>query len=313
MKRKFLEEINFFQKIAYPQCRELTKEDINKIFDTLVINKDNSKFIPDGTPLIYFPIKFHPKYIVQMSMNDIYEYIYLPTHLCKFLSAMHPEDLSRNQNQREAIMFKTMQKTLSSCEPDLQTVTSKKIKNQKTGNEYTDIDAIIFNKKSQQVYFTQFKYMENYIGNITEKGNKVKRLCEKIEKWINDVNNWQKENDLHSYLKSIGLKDVKRNVKLNIIIMPQYNASQLKRLNFDTNTIFSTPAEFYLEYEKIKDIDATVKKFKMLNSQEIKPDGITILNEKVSIGSHTLIIDNGNEECIDGNEIIENYKKEADT
>jgi len=309
LKNKFLEMVNYFQKRIAPDLNALTKDDINKIFNTLVINNENYKLVPDGTPLIYFPVKFHPKYIAQMSLNDIYDYIYMPTHMCKFLSAMYPKDVSRNQNQREDIMFKTMQETLCKQEPDLQLLTSKKLKNKNNKNDYTDIDAIIFNKKSQQVYFTQFKYIENYVGNITEKGNKVNRLCNKIEKWINDVNNWQKENNLCDFLKSIGLKNVKPEVKLNIIIMPQYNASQLKRLKLETNTIFTTAAEFYLEYDEIKDIDKTFKKFNHLNAQELKNDSIILANEKVTIGDYKFIIDNANSELIDGDEIIQEYTK----
>src|SRR5574344_555702 len=287
LKKNLLDYINSYQSKLLNTAQDLTINEIDIIFKVLSINFDNYEIALNKGNIEHLFIQINSAYCTHITKYSPVEYLSVFVYLNKLLQAYFSDDYNANRDSRENIMFNKLQQCLTN--ETLQIKQGLKLRN--NNKILTDIDATIYDSDLNTAYLVQFKYQDDFICDLKVKRNQVGRLKKQINSWFVAIENWLENQQISSFLKDSGFKNVKKIPKIKYIVFTQYNINQLLLDKIHKDSIYVSDAMFYQTYSKTKNFDKLYNEIYRKNRKPLEDD-YDIYNESYHLYEYEIFFDN---------------------
>lgn len=176
-------------------------EEIEQIFSCLTLSKDNYEYYLD------IPCPAPPMFI-QLSDEQILRSIAgCLSNPLELLNREIKRKFKRDYDLATTKREERFRKELFDFFPEAQIVKIPKGININISGRKTDIDAILFDKRSKTLGLFQLKWQDPFFHSMRERYSKISNLYPKAVEWIDKVEDWLKSNDNHTILNALKVNE----------------------------------------------------------------------------------------------------------
>lgn len=208
---------------------------VMKIVDCFTLNENNIGThlgYPKPIPAPFIKIK-GDKLIVSTYgclKNPVY-------FLNRELKRRYPEDFFNAVNNRE-IRFRNQLYEIFNQDNFIK-IYENVILKAPNGKILTDIDAIVYDKKSNSLGLFQLKWQDNFTTNIKERRSRISNLIAKSIEWIDKVDGWIKTESHNNILKVLKINGEKSISKVHLFVISR-NHMHFTNTELDDRAIWAS-------------------------------------------------------------------------
>lgn len=186
---------------SYSNYLGIDMDNMKKIFDLLIVSEDNIeehiKEDKDFSPLF---VKIGSRFVYRSIKGCLgAPVLFLHNELKK----QYPKDYFRWINERELI-FRNQLYQLFDSE---RFVKVKRNVELNTNGIRTDIDAVLFDKKTKSLGLFQLKWQDKYAADLKARKSRISNFYPKAKEWIEKMIKWEAAVDTKEILSSLNIDD----------------------------------------------------------------------------------------------------------
>lgn len=226
-KKESLNPINLFSgcfsmeemAISYSNYLDIPLKNVTEIFDLLTITKDNIDIYLKTDKAFSPPfIKIGNKYVMRSLKGILHHPVQF---LHKSLQNKYPNEYQKGLLEREAL-FRDQLYSLFQDQRIIKIDRSVRIKLKAAGIE-TDIDAVLFDTKTQNLALIQLKWQDKYSTDLKERNSKANNFYNKANEWVEKMIRWQELTSQKQILNALGIIDYGSFNECYIFVIGRYN------------------------------------------------------------------------------------------